>query len=155
MTNNNNTDVNIKVTYYFATGEKSEITVDLLMHKEGMSEAQALELCTFLLDMDDKDAKLERKETRRHEPLSKFTEDNPPKFRNEPLSIEDEFLLKEDMDKLYEIIDKNLSHKQKRRVINRIFKGMSEEEIGALEGVKQQAISQSILAALKKIKTFF
>lgn len=150
-----NNDVNIKVTYCFATGEKSEITVDLLMHHEGMTEGQALELCKFLLELDDKDVKLERKETRRHEPLSKYTEDTPPKFRHEPLTTEEQFLLKEDMDRLYAVIDKELTRTQKQRLLLRIVDGFTLEEIAEKEGRNYKSISESIMAAIKKIKKFF
>lgn len=149
-------DVTVSITYRFTTGETQEITADILVKQAGMTLEQAITLCEVLNGMNDTEANQERRETRRHTSLSLFDDDvNPPKPRNQPLSVDELIIMDESMARLLDIIDRELTPKQKQRLIRRIFEGMTLEEIGALESVHFTAVAQSIDYALKKIKKYF
>ena len=147
---------NIKVIYCFVTGETSEITVDILVKQGGVPSEKAIEFYKLLQSFEHGDEKLERKETRRHTPFSKFNDNiNPPILKNEPLSLENQLIYNETKKLFWDIAEKVLSPKQKKRLIYRIKNGLTFEEIARLEGTSHPAIVQSVNAALKKIKKYF
>lgn len=84
-------------------------------------------------------------------------------FRDAPVLSAEELLLdhlerleqKAASDALAEQVKGLLTSKQYRRLCLYYLHGMSEAEIGKTEGVGQQRISRSLLAAQKKLKKFF
>lgn len=59
------------------------------------------------------------------------------------------------MENAMEIINVCLTEKQKRRYVQHHFCGISTVEIAVIEGVKQQSVSENLVAAQKKIKKYF
>lgn len=59
------------------------------------------------------------------------------------------------MKKAMAILNEYLTETQKRRYIQYHFCGISTVEIAAIEGVKQQSVSENLIAAQKKIKNYF
>lgn len=149
----NNTKLNI--TYHFATNTKTEITVDILVKQENLTPEEAIKFCNLVKDMDEEDKRIERKETRRHVSLETFNDDiHAPQVSTPDMSIEEQILLGERMDKLFKAINTELTPKQRIRLLRRIY-GMSLEEIAKLENVHFTAVSQSINYAVEKIKKIF
>ena len=145
-----------KITYYFTTGEKSEITVDMLIQKEGMTPQKAMECFKILQGFESQDKNLERKETRRHVSLYKFDDDvNPPKLRNEPLSLEEQSALDDDVKTLFDVIDTKLTDVQRRRLLLRLADQLTYQQIGDLDGVSHKQAKKSIDAAVEKINKYF
>jgi len=148
-------ECNISVKYTFATGETSEIGLEFLMKQENMTPEKATALLEFLQSDNKAEQLNDRKETRRHISLYTFDDNmNAPNPMQAPLSVEEQLIEKETLDKLLSAIDSELTPKQRERIIHSLFDGMNEPEIAAAEGVKQQAVSQSLIASMKKLKIF-
>jgi len=135
------------LTYEFADETIQEFTLEDLYKLENMSP----ELAELLIDMDNDIQRNDKKQTRRHISLSTFDDNiNPLKPFQAQQSLEEEMIKKE----LLEAIETepSLTEKQKRRLIYRIVKGMTFEQIAAVEGVRHQSIQECIAWGMKKIK---
>jgi len=145
----------ISITYRFASNETSEITVDVLVDKEGLALDKAMELCEVLQAFDLQEKNLERKESRRHISLSSFDDSiNAPTAQNAPLSVEEQLLAKESCDELFDVIERCLTPIQKQRLLERIVENKTYRQIGREEGRNHKAIIKSVETALEKIKKF-
>jgi len=137
-------------------GEALEITTDLLIKQEGLSPKEAIDLYKLLQGIEHDEYNDERRETRRHTPISQFDDNiNPLKPQKEPLSLEEQIIINEMGKEFWDIADSVISEQQKKRLVYRIVNGLTYEEIGRLEGVSKQTVNQSIRSALKKVRKTF
>ena len=149
----NNAKLNI--TYHFVTNTRSEVSVDILVKQEGLTPEEAIKFCNLVQEMNDEEKRIERKETRRHISLNEFNDDtHAPQPLYDAMSTEDRILLGETMDKLFQIINQELTPKQRIRLLRRLY-GMSLDEIAKLDNVHFTAVSQSLNYAIEKIKKIF
>lgn len=130
-------------TYYFADGTKCTVTVQEF-GQEWIDE---------LYDLDDKEKRNNRRNTRRHVSLEELVEHNA-----EPTEMDNYF-----MDAIFGDIQsetfaeaiKTLTSAQKRLVRQLYVEGYTQQDIAEMEGVKQQAISCRLQKIFNKIQRFF
>jgi len=152
----NSKDIKVKVTYRFVTGETVEITADVLVTCESISTEQASEILKLVKEFDERDAKSERRETRRHISLSEFTGALKPSRHHIPSpSHDDRIISQESLYRLLEVIGGELTATQYRRLLLRVLDGMTYAEIAEREKVHLSTVADSVEHALKKIKKFF
>lgn len=130
-------------TYYFADGTKSVVTV----------QDVGQEWINILYDMDEKEKRNNRSNTRRHISIEELVEHNA-----EPAEADQYFadaIFGDMQNEVFSEAVKTLTNAQKRLVSQLYVEGYSQQEIAEMEGVKQQAISCRLQKIFNKIQRFF
>lgn len=129
-------------TYYFADGTKSVVT----------AQEVGQEWINILWDMDEKESKRNRAETRRHVSIDELVEMNVEPSYEDEYSPEDILEHISDPDLHYAV--SMLTEPQKKLLYRRFVQGFTVTDIAEIDGVAVCSISKRFERIYKKMENF-
>ena len=110
------------------------------------------ELGKVIAEMDEAAAKIDRKETRRHNYMSEL-EEKRRYISDDSDPLED--ILEDELHKELRLAIETLSSEQRELLIRVYWNNELQKDIAAEKGVSEMAISKRMKRIIKKLKNFF